>query len=78
VTLTNAFSIYEHWADELLASLGEGQNQGKLLQRDVGSSGQAGLVETVQRLCAPGIVNLKGSTLSGFFVESEILVEANP
>src|SRR6202163_3966847 len=57
VTLTNAFSIYEHWADELLASLGEGQNQGKLLQRDVGSSGQAGLVQTVQRLCAPGIVN---------------------
>ena len=53
VTLTNAFSIYEHWADELLASLGEGQNQGKLFQRDAGSSGQPGLVETVQRLCAP-------------------------
>jgi hypothetical protein len=51
VTLTNAFSIYEHWADALLASVGEGKNQGKLLQRDVGPKGEPGLVQTVQHIC---------------------------
>jgi hypothetical protein len=51
IVLTNAFSIYEHWADGILASLGLGDDKGKLLQRDVGFKGEPGLCETVQSLC---------------------------
>ena len=61
VTLTNAFSIYEHWADELLAALGEGEGQGRLLQRDIGSKGQPGLVETIQSLCTSESATLKAA-----------------
>lgn len=51
IVLTNAFSIYEHWADEILISLGMGDGKGKVLQRDVGPKGEPGLCETVYTLC---------------------------
>jgi hypothetical protein len=61
IMLTNAFSIYEHWADEILVSVGMGDGKGKLLQRDTGSKGEPGLCETVNSLCKAECAVLKSA-----------------
>lgn len=52
VILTNAFAAYEHWADEILQSLGMSYDKGKYLQYDNGPTDARGLRGTVHALCA--------------------------
>jgi hypothetical protein len=51
IILTNAFSVYEHWSDEILSSVGMGTESGKVLQFDDEPSGRPGLPSTVHTIC---------------------------
>jgi hypothetical protein len=53
ILLTNAFAAYEHWADEILASVGMTGDKGKRLQFDDGPTGTGGLCGTVRSICSP-------------------------
>jgi hypothetical protein len=59
IVLTNAFAVYEHWADEILDSLGMGDGKGKLLQFDYGPTDVRGLRGTVHLLHATESAVLK-------------------
>jgi hypothetical protein len=59
IILANAFSVYEHWADEILLSVGMGADRGRLLQFDEGPSGKPGLRSTIGNLCASESAMLK-------------------
>lgn len=48
--LTNAFAIYEQWADEILQSLGQGPGHGKRLQFP-DRPNQPGITATINNLC---------------------------
>lgn len=56
IILTNAFAIYEHWADEILEALGMPEDSGKNLQFDDqpasgGKRARKGLPTTIAELC---------------------------
>lgn len=59
IVLMNAFAIYEHWADRILESLGEGPDQGVRLQRPDGQ--QPGVGATVATLCVSESAVLKSA-----------------
>jgi hypothetical protein len=58
IVLTNAFAIYEHWADEILACVGLVGGKGKRLQFD-DTPTKAGLPETLQDLCTNESATIK-------------------
>lgn len=51
IILTNAFAIYEHWADEILTCIGMPADKGKLLQFDNGPTSPRGLRGTIHAAC---------------------------
>lgn len=52
IILTNAFAVYEHWADEILVCVGMADGKGKLLQFDYGPNDPRGLRGIVNQICA--------------------------
>jgi hypothetical protein len=50
--LTNAFAVYEHWADEILVCVGMPDSKGKLLQFDHGPMDPKGLRGVIHSVCA--------------------------
>ncbi len=52
IILTNAFAVYEHWADEILVCIGMPNDKGKLLQFDDGPTGPNGLRGALHSACA--------------------------
>jgi hypothetical protein len=59
IILTNAFAVYEHWADEILMCIGMPADKGKLLQFDDGPTGNRGLRGTISAACATESAVLK-------------------
>jgi hypothetical protein len=58
ILLTNAFAIYEHWADEILGCVGLISGKGKRLQFDDTPS-RTGLPGTLRELCASESATIK-------------------
>jgi hypothetical protein len=61
ILLTNAFAVYEHWADEILACVGKPGGKGRLLQFDDVRGGKLGLAGTVKSICATESRTLKAA-----------------
>lgn len=60
ILLTNAFAVYEHWADEILKCVGMPDNKGKRLQFN-DRPGKPGLSETLRQLCASESATIKAA-----------------
>jgi hypothetical protein len=69
IVLTNAFSIYEHWADEILTSVGLPTGKGRSLQFD-DQPKKPGLLLTVQSICSSESKIMK-STYYSVFTQSK-------
>jgi len=59
IILTNAFAVYEHWADEILMCIGMPADKGKLLQFDDGPTSLKGLRGIIHIACADESTVLK-------------------
>jgi hypothetical protein len=58
ILLTNAFAVYEHWADEILKCVGVPGGKGKRLQFN-DRPGKPGISETLRQLCTTESATIK-------------------